>query len=106
MMHSLNNVAEACMPEDTHTIEEHLGIIVVDGQRCEVWVRSEPDAEGTWHNALLFRRAGGRATSRDVMITGVEWHVPPGIALARAQELGENEQAALFRRAMLPRTAL
>ena len=30
----------------SHTIEEHLGIIVVDGQRCEVWVRSEPDADG------------------------------------------------------------
>ena len=94
------------MTEDSHTIEEHLGIIMVDGQRCEVWVRSEPDAGGTWHNALLFRRAGGRAPAREVLLTGVEWHVPPGIALARARELGENEQAALFRRALLPRTPL
>jgi hypothetical protein len=94
------------MPEDTHTIEEHLGIIVVDGQRCEVWVRSQPDNDGTWHNALLFRRAGARAPARDVLITGVEWHVPPGIALARAKELGENEQAALFRRALRPRSPL
>ncbi len=94
------------MPEDTHTIEEHLGIIMIDGQRCEVSVRSEPDAEGTWHNALLFRRAGGRAHAREILITGVEWHVPPGIALARAQELGPNEQAALFRRALLPRAPL
>jgi len=94
------------MPGDHTTIEEHLGLIFVDGQRCEVWVRSEPDADGTWHNALLFRRAGGRVDGREAMITGVEWHLPPGIALRRAQELGENEQAALFRRAMAPRTPL
>jgi hypothetical protein len=91
---------------ETHTVEEHLGIIVVDGQRCEVWVRTEPDADGNWHNALLFRRAGGRAPAHEVLLTGVEWHVPPGIALARAQELGENEQAALFRRALRPRSPL
>ena len=94
------------MTENEHTIEEHLGIIMVDGQRCEVWVRSEPDNDGTWHNALLFRRAGGRAPAHEVLITGVEWHVPPGIALRRARELGENEQAVLFRRALLPRTPL
>jgi hypothetical protein len=94
------------MPEGISIIEEHLGIIFVDGQRCEVWVRSEPDADGTWHNAILFRRAGGRVHAREVLMTGVEWHVPPGIALRRAQELGENEQAALFRRALAPRTPL
>ena len=89
-----------------HTIEEQIGVIMIDGQRCEVWVRSEPDAEGTWHNALLFRRAGGRAPAREALITGVEWHVPPGIALERARELGENEQVALFRRALRPRAPL
>lgn len=94
------------MTEAVGSIEEHLGIIVVDGQRCEVWVRSEPDADGTWHNALLFRRAGGRAPAHDSLITGLEWHVPPGIALERARELGENEQAALFRRALRPRSPL
>lgn len=83
-------------------IEEHLGVLIVDGQRCEVWVRSEPDDGGTWHNALLFRR-DGRVTGREVLITGVEWHVPPGIALSRAQELAEEEQIALFRRALRPR---
>jgi hypothetical protein len=87
------------------TIEEQLGIIIVDGQRCEVWVRSEPDDDGTWHNALLFRR-DGRTTAREVMITGVEWHVPPGIALERARELGEREQIALFQRALRPRPPL
>jgi hypothetical protein len=84
------------------TIEERLGVIIVDGQRCEVSVRSEPDDDGTWHNALIFRREG-RSAGREVLITGVEWHVPPGIALERAQELHENEQIALFQRALRPR---
>jgi hypothetical protein len=90
--------------QENHIIEERVGIIVVDGQRCEVWIRSEPDADGTWHNALLFHRAGARAPARDVLLTGVDWHLPPGIALARAQELGESEQAALYRRAARPRS--
>jgi hypothetical protein len=83
-------------------IEERLGAIIVDGQRCEIWVRSQPDENGTWHNALLFRRAG-RAPTREVLIAGVGWHAPPGVALSRAQELGEQEQIALFRRALEPR---
>lgn len=86
-------------------IEEKLGAIIVDGQRCEVWVRSEPDADGTWHNALLFRRQG-RTAGREVLITGVAWHLPPGIALDRARELQEQEQLALFRRALAPRSPL
>lgn len=94
------------MSEAAHTIEEQIGVIMVDGQRCEVWVRSEPDNDGTWHNALIFRRAGGRAPAHEALITGVEWHVPPGIALVRARELGENEQVALFRRASRPRSPL
>lgn len=84
------------------SIEEHLGIIIVDGQRCDVSVRSEPDDDGTWHNALIFRR-DGRVAGREVLITGVEWHVPPGIALVRARELEEEEQIALFQRALRPR---
>jgi hypothetical protein len=40
------------------------------------------------------------------MITGVEWHVPPGIALQRALELDENEQLSLFQRALRPRPPL
>jgi hypothetical protein len=86
-------------------IEERLGAIIVDGQRCEIWVRSQPDENGTWHNALLFRRAG-RAAGGDSLIAGVSWHVPPGIALQRAQELGEQEQIALFQRALGPRPPL
>ena len=87
-------------------VEEHLGVIVVDGQRCEMWVRSEPDDEGTWHNAMMFRRSGGRASAHEVLVTGLEWHVPPGRALERARTLDENEQAALFRRALQPRSPL
>jgi hypothetical protein len=83
-------------------IEEPLGIIIVDGQRCEITVRSQPDDDGTWHNALLFRR-DGRAAGREVLVAGMSWHVPPGIALNRARELGEQEQMALFRRALAPR---
>lgn len=83
-------------------IEEKLGAIIVDGQRCEIWVRSQPDDDGTWHNALLFRRAG-RSSHHDALVAGVSWHVPPGIALSRARELEEQEQVALFRRALAPR---
>jgi hypothetical protein len=90
---------------DSAVIEERLGAIIVDGQRCEIWVRSQPDEDGTWHNALIFRR-DGRAAGREVLITGVGWHVPPGIALARARELEEQEQIALFKRALEPRTPL
>jgi len=90
---------------DTTVIEEQLGAIFVEGQRYQVWVRSEPDHDGTWHNALLFRR-DGRAGAHEAMITGMEWHVPPGIALQRALELGENEQISLFQRALRPRPPL
>ena len=83
-------------------IEEKLGAIIVDGQRCEIWVRSAPDEDGTWHNALLFKR-DGRVGSREVLMTGVAWHVPPGLALDRARELDETEQLALFERALRPR---
>ena len=90
---------------DTGIIEEKLGAIIVDGQRWEVWVRSEPDGDGIWHNAVLFRR-DGRAAGRDVLITGVSWHLPPGIALDRARELEEQEHIALFQRALAPRSPL
>ncbi|MGH7467098.1 MAG: hypothetical protein ACRENP_03840 [Longimicrobiales bacterium] len=94
------------MTHAVFAIEEHLGVILVDGQRCEVWVRSEPDDDGTWHNALMFRRAGGRAPAHETLVAGLEWHAPPGIALQRARELDDNEQAALFRRAQRPRAPL
>jgi hypothetical protein len=86
-------------------IEERVGAIFIDGQRCEVWIRSEADDDGTWHNALVFRREA-RISARDGMVTGVGWHLPPGVALERARQLEEEEQAALFRRAMAPRPPL
>ena len=87
---------------DSLSIEEQLGVMFVEGQRYQVWVRSEPDNDGTWHNALLFKR-DGRVGSREVLMTGVSWHVPPGLALDRARELDETEQLALFERALRPR---
>ena len=90
---------------DSTAIEERLGAVFVEGQRYQIWVRSEPDQDGTWHNALLFRR-DGRASAPDMLITGVGWHVPPGIALERARELDENEQLSLFQKALRPRPPL
>lgn len=90
---------------DSVAVEEEMGIMFVEGQRYQIWVRSEPDHDGTWHNALLFRR-DGRAGSHDFLITGMEWHAPPGIALERARELDENEQISLFRTALRTRPPL
>lgn len=86
-------------------IEEHLGTLIIEGQRQEVWVRSTPDADGTWHNALLFRRAG-KLSAPEAVTAGVDWHVPPGIALQRARELEERERVQLFQRAQRPRPPL
>lgn len=90
---------------DNLAIEEQLGPLFAEGQRYQIWVRSEPDNEGTWHNAVVFRR-DGRVASPELLITGVEWHVPPGIALQRAREMGENELMALFWKALRPRPPL
>lgn len=86
-------------------VEERLGTLIIEGQRQEVWVRSTPDTDGTWHNALLFRR-DGKLSAPESSVAGVDWHVPPGIALQRAQELGERERIQLFQRAQRPRPPL
>ena len=86
-------------------IDEQLGSIIIDGQRCDVTVRSVPGDDGTWHNALIFRRAG-RVAGIEELVTGVEWHVQPGMALQRAQELEEKDRLDLFRRALRPRPPL
>jgi hypothetical protein len=86
-------------------VEERLGTLIIEGQRQEVWVRSTPDSDGTWHNALLFRR-DGKLSAPESSVAGVDWHVPPGIALMRAQELGETEQVRMFERAQRPRPPL
>jgi hypothetical protein len=92
-------------PTPAGGIEERVGVLIIDGQSCEVSVRSEPDADGTWHNALVFRR-GSRPAGPGALVTGVGWHLPPGIALERARELAESEQIALFRRAGEPRSPI
>ena len=86
-------------------VEEHLGTLIIEGQRQEVWVRSTPDTDGTWHNALLFRRDGKLSAPASVS-AGLDWHVPPGIALRRARALGERERIQLFQRAQQPRPPL
>ena len=86
-------------------IEERLGSLIIEGQRQEVWVRSTPDTDGTWHNALLFRR-DGKLSAPEAITAGVDWHVPPGIALRRARELAEQEQIQLFQKAQRPRPPL
>lgn len=93
------------MQQPAAGIEERLGTLIIDGQRCEVSVRSEPDEDGTWHNALVFRR-DGRVTGKEVLMTGVEWHLPPGVALQRAQELPDMDRLELFQRALRPREPL
>lgn len=93
------------MRSDGHAIEERLGSMIVEGQRHDVWVRSEPDGDGTWHNALIFRRDGVLSAPNGVR-TGVEWNVPPGIALERARELDEREYQSLYQRALSPKPPL
>ena len=87
------------------TVEERLGSLIIEGQRQEVFVRSTPDADGTWHNTLLFRR-DGKLSAPQAVSAGVDWHVPPGIALKRAQGLGEREQIQIFQRAQRPKLPL
>lgn len=86
-------------------VEERLGSLIIEGQRQEVWVRSTPDTDGTWHNALLFRR-DGKLSAPGAVSAGVDWHVPPGIALQRARQLEEREQIQLFQRAQKPKLPL
>jgi len=86
-------------------IEAPLGAIIVEGQRCQLWVRSEPDDGGTWHNAVLFRR-DGKLSPAETLIAGVEWHLPPGLALERARALREPERLELYQRALRPRPPL
>lgn len=86
-------------------VEERLGTLIIEGQRQEVWIRSTPDTDGTWHNALLFKR-DGKLSAPESSVAGVSWHVPPGIALQRARDLPEQEQIQLFQRAQRPRPPL
>ncbi len=82
-----------------------LGAIIVEGQRCELWLRSEPDESGTWHNAVLFRR-DGKLSPGETLAAGLEWHLPPDPALLRARALQDMERLELYHRALRPRPPL
>ncbi len=88
-----------------HAVEAPLGAIIVEGQRCELWLRSERDAHGTWHNAVLFRRVG-KLSPGEPLAAGVEWHLPPDLALERARALQDMERLELYQRALRPRPPL
>jgi hypothetical protein len=91
------------MPEDS-AVEAAVGVIIVEGQRSRVSVRSVPEG-GTWHNALLFRRDGKLAPGEPAVV-GIGWHAPPATAQARARELTGMELMELYRRAIRPRPPL
>ncbi len=93
------------MLQSQSAIEEPVTAIFIDGQRCDVFVRTEPDLDGTWHNVLLFRR-GGRVQAREFLITGMDWHVTPDLALLHAQRLSEAELKVLLERALRNRKPL
>lgn len=86
-------------------VEERLGSLIVEGQRQEVWIRSTPDPEGTWQNAILFRR-DGKLSAPDAVVAGVDWQVPPGVALQKARKLPEHDQLQLFQLAQRPKPPL
>ena len=86
-------------------IEERLGIVFSEAQRYEALLRSQAEADGTWHNAVVFRR-DGRMTSKEPLVTGVDWHLPPEAAMERARQLGDVELLELLQRALRPRTPL
>jgi hypothetical protein len=85
--------------------DTQIGVIFVDGQRCEVLVRSESAEDGTWHNALVFRR-DGRMSGKEMLMVGMEWHLPPVDAVEQAVDLSESEVMDLFRKAARPRSPL
>jgi hypothetical protein len=86
-------------------VEERLGSLIIEGQRREVWIRSRPDPEGTWHNAILFRR-DGKLSAPEAVVAAVDWQVPPGVAIQKARRLPERDQLQLFRQAHRPRSSL
>lgn len=86
-------------------VQAPLGAIIVEGQRCQLWLRSEPDDDGAWHNALLFRR-DGKLSAGEVLAAGLDWHLPPEPALERARALPDLERLELYQRALRPRPPL
>lgn len=83
-------------------MEHRVGSFILEGQRQEIWIRSEPDGSGQWHNAAVFRR-DGKLSMKDAHSTGLEWHLPPDDARAQAEALPEEEWIELYQRAIRPR---
>jgi hypothetical protein len=96
--------SERIGPDDVGAIELLANTIIVDGQRQQVWVRAVPEADA-WHNALVFRR-DGKLSPIEAWTTGVDWHLPPDQAFARARDLDETETLELYERALRPRPPL
>jgi hypothetical protein len=86
-------------------MEEPLGVVFSEAQRYEALIRSDAEADGTWHNAVVFRR-DGRMTSKAPLVTGVDWHLPPEAAKLRALQLDDVELLELLQRALRPRPPL
>ncbi len=86
-------------------MEALVGIVFIEGQRYEALVRANAEDDGTWHNALVFRR-DGRMTSKEPLVTGVDWHLPPAEALARASGMTDVELSELLLRSLRPRSSL
>lgn len=83
-------------------MEHRVGSFILEGQRQEVWLRSDADGAGQWHNAVVFRR-DGKLSSQHARTTGLEWHLPPEPARSRARAMPEKEWIELYQRALRPR---
>lgn len=82
--------------------ERRIGLLIVEGQRHEVWLETGRDEAGAWHNALLFRRDGMLSSGEGVR-AGLDWHLPPDAAAERAARQQEAEWLELYLHALRPR---
>ena len=96
--------SERIGPDESGAVELLADTLIVDGQRQQVWVRAVPEGDA-WHNALVFRR-DGKLSPIEAWTTGVDWHLPPELAFARARDLDETEKLELYERALRPRPPL
>ncbi|HEX6588233.1 MAG TPA: hypothetical protein VF039_04375 [Longimicrobiales bacterium] len=91
-------------PEPEGAAEEPVRTFIVEGQRQELWLRCVLE-DDVWHNAAIFRR-DGKLSPMEAWITGLDWHLPPDQARARAHALDETEILELYERALRPRPPL
>lgn len=91
-------------PASDGAVEEPVRTFILEGQRQELWLRCLAEGD-VWHNAAIFRR-DGKLSPMEAWITGLDWHLPPDQARARARELDESEILELYERAIKPRPPL